>query len=135
MTKTFLIDENVNQKVIRLIPAAQKGFIFHYPQYGGFKGAKDQVIKKLSLEHSHVLVTCDRDFNVPVQQMPNGVLWIRPSPRISQRRVGELVSRFCSFVQTKFPENPYDFRGKLFEIHEFGVTITSESNTTTSYEF
>jgi predicted nuclease of predicted toxin-antitoxin system len=128
--KRFLVDENVNQQVIRAIPAAQKGFDFLYPETGGFKGAGDSDVKKRSVQDNRVLVTCDRDFDMPIDQVPCGVLWIRPSPRVSQRRVGELIGRFCSFVQNTFPSNPYDFEGKMFEIEELGVTITTKNGKT-----
>lgn len=128
--KTFLIDENVNQKALRLIPIAEKNFDFLYPEDGGLKGLSDFAMKKKAAQENRVLVTCDRDFDLPIAQLPDGVLWIRPSPRVSQRRVGELIQKFCAFVQKAFPDDPYNFKGRIFEIYEFGVTIRSEQGST-----
>jgi len=135
--KKFLIDEDVNQKAVRPIPAAQKGFDILYPEGGKLKGAKDSIVRKQSVQEGRVLVTCDREFAtlaLPLDQLRNGVLWIRP-PRISQRRVAELVRQFCGFLQRTFPADPYDFAGKLFEIHEGGVTITTEQRVKVTYTF
>ena len=133
----FLIDEDVNQKAIRAIPAAQKGFDIVYPEGGGYKGIADSAVRKRSVHEGRILVTCDRDFamfGLSIDQVPNGVLWIRPSPRVSQKRVGELLRRFCDFLQRTFPTNPYGFEGKVFEIHEAGVKITTQQGED-SYSF
>ena len=135
--RKFLIDENVNQKAVRAIPAQQKGFDILYPEAGGFKGNPDPVVRKRTAQEDRVLVTCDRDFgrlNAPRDLLRNGVLWIRP-PRISQRRVTELLRRFCEFLQRTFPLDPYDFAGRLFEIHASGVQITNQRGEITSYAF
>lgn len=135
--KKFLIDEDVNQKAVRPIPTAQKGFDILYPESGGFKGATDSVVRKHAVSEGRVLVTCDREFAtlaLPLDQLRNGVLWIRP-PRISQRRVTELLRQFCDFVQKTFPAEPYDFAGRMFEIHEGGVKITTERGETADYGF
>jgi len=136
--RKFLIDEDVNQKVIRTIPAQQKGFDILYPEAGGFKGSQDPVVQKRAVREDRTLVTCDRDF-VPFGAPPrdlfkNGVLWIRP-PRISQRRVSELMRTFCDFLQKRFPLDPYDFSHKMIEIHERGVKITTPRNEVTNYDF
>jgi predicted nuclease of predicted toxin-antitoxin system len=135
--KKFLIDEDVNQKAIKPIPAAQKGFDILYPETGGFKGAKDSVVRKRAVSQGRVLVTCDGEFATfapPLDLLPNGVLWIRP-PRISQRKVTELLRHLCEFVQRTFPGDPYDFAGRMFEIHEGGVKVTTERGETTDYGF
>jgi predicted nuclease of predicted toxin-antitoxin system len=136
--RKFLIDEDVNQKAVRAIPAQQKGFDILYPEAGGFKGNPDPLVRKRTVQDDRVLVTCDRDFgrlNTPPDLLRNGVLWIRPSPRISQRRVSELLHKFCEFLQRTFPTDPYDFAGKMFEIHESGVQITTRHGGVTNYEF
>ena len=136
--KKFLIDEDVNQKAVRSVPAAQKGFDILYPEPGGFKGAPDPAVRKRAVHDGRILVTCDRDFAtlaLPTDQVKHGVLWIRPSPRISQRRVADLLQRFCAFLQSRFPTNPYDFAGKMFEVHERGVRITTERGEITDHSF
>ena len=136
MTK-FLIDEDVNQKAVKAVPTAQKGFDVLYPEAGGFKGAADPAVRNRAVQEGRVLVTCDRDFAtlvVPVAQMRYGVLWIRP-PRISQQRVAELLHRFCRFLQSTFPRDPYNFSHKLIEIHEAGLKITTAQGDVTNYEY
>ena len=135
--RKFLIDEDVNQKAVRTIPAQQKGFDILYPEAGGFKGNSDPLVRKRTVQDDRVLVTCDRDFTrfgAPTDLLLNGVLWVRP-PRISQRRVTELLRKFCEFLQKTFPSDPYDFAGKMIEIHESGVQITSRHGGVTSYDF
>ncbi|HEY3767239.1 MAG TPA: DUF5615 family PIN-like protein [Candidatus Angelobacter sp.] len=135
--KKFLIDENVNQKVVRAIPAARKGFDVLYPEAGGYKGLLDAEVRKQSLQEGRTLVTCDRDFsitNISIDQVPNGVLWIRPSPRNSQKRVGDLLQMLCEFLLQTFPADPYDFHGKIFEVYETGVKITTREGQT-AYDF
>lgn len=124
----FLIDENVNQKAVRPIPAAQKGFDMLYPEQG-FKGLKDTPVREIAIRDDRVLVTCDRDFakyQLSPGQFPKGVLWIRPG-KLSQKRIGELVARFCEFTLRTFPDNPYNFDQKIIEISEGGVEIRSPS--------
>jgi len=135
--RKFLIDENVNQKAIRAIPAQQKGFDILYPESGGFKGDRDPLVRKRTVQEERVLVTCDRDFapfGAPRDLLQSGVLWIRP-PRISQRRVSDLLERFCEFLQKTFPTDPYNFSGKMFQIHEGGVQITTLEGQVTDYIF
>ena len=127
MTK-FLVDEDVNQKAIRAIPAREKGFDVKYPEHG-FKGLKDTPVREVAIQERRVLVTCDKDFaryQLRPGKVPDGVLWIRPSPRVSQKRVGELLSKFCQFTQQTFPDDPYNFQGKIFEIRDDGVEIHSD---------
>ena len=136
--RKFLIDENMNQKAVRAIPTKQKGFDILYPELGGFKGSSDPIVRKRTVQEERVLVTCDRDFSAigpPSDLLRNGVLWIRPSPRISQRRITDMLRQFCEFLQKTFPSDPYNFGGKLFEIHERGVQITTAQAVTTSYNF
>ena len=85
----FLVDEDVNQKALRSIPARAKGFDVLTPEQGEFKGASDSELKGMAADRERVLVTCDRDFDMertPLDHVPNGVLLIRP-PRRSQKRV------------------------------------------------
>jgi predicted nuclease of predicted toxin-antitoxin system len=136
--RKFLIDENVNQKAVRTIPAQQKGFDILYPEAGGLKGARDPFVHNRAVQEDRILVTCDRDFaplGAPRDLLRSGVLWIRPSPRISQRRVSELLRKFCEFLQRTFASDPYDFAGKMFVIHERGVQITTRENEVTNYDF
>jgi predicted nuclease of predicted toxin-antitoxin system len=137
MTK-FLIDENVNQRVIRSIPTAAKGFDVMYPEQMGSKGIVDSAVRKLAIHEGRILVTCDRDFsfvNLPAGHLGKGILWIRPSPRVSQKRVGDLVRRLCQLLTKTFPDNPYDFDGKLVEVHETGVKITPQNGPSIVYPF
>ena len=55
--------------------------------------------------------------------------------KISQRRVTELLRKFCEFLQRTFPLDPYDFSGKMFEIHEGGVQITTQQGEVRIYVF
>ena len=124
MTK-FLLDENVNQKVVKAIPAQEKGFDILYPEQGTYKGARDPSVRKLAKNQNRVLVTCDKDFKqyqVTPDQVPNGVLLIRP-PKVSQKQVKELLERFCRFLQQTFPEDPYNFDGKIIEVDENRIDI------------
>ena len=135
--RKFLIDENVNQKAIKAIPAQQKGFDILYPEAGRFKGERDPFVQKRAVQEDRILVTCDRDFarfGAPRDLLRSGVLWIRPS-RISQRRVPELLRKFCEFLQTTFASDPYNFAGKIFVIHERGVQITTREDEVTNYDF
>lgn len=124
----FLVDADVNQKAVRTIPAEKKGFHFLYPEEGSFKRAEDTPLRKLATLEERVLVTGDKDFsryNLTPAQIPYGVLWLRP-PRAGQKSVGELIQRFCTFLQETFPEQPYTFRGRMFEIREDRVVITDK---------
>lgn len=124
MTK-FLLDENVNQKVVNAIPAQEKGFDILYPEQGTYKGALDPSVKKLAENQNRVLVTCDKDFNkfkFTPEQFPSGVVLLRP-PRVSQKQVKELLERFCHFLQQTFPADPYNFSGKIIEVDENSIDI------------
>src|SRR6266536_2927799 len=136
MTK-FLVDEDVNQKAVRLIPAAGKGFDIRYPEQDGHKGLKDKPVRDIAVLEDRVLVTGDRDFaknQLKPGDIPRGVIWIRLSPRTSQKRGGELLSRFCKFAVDTFPTDPYNFEQKIVEVHQDGVDIYSQSGTE-SYSF
>ncbi|MGH9795205.1 MAG: DUF5615 family PIN-like protein [Candidatus Acidiferrales bacterium] len=129
----FLVDADVNQKAVRSIPAHRKGFDFLYLEAGSFKQAEDTPVRKLATMEARVLVTGDKDFsryNLSPHQVPHGVLWLRP-PRAGQKRVAELIQKFCSFLQRTFPEAPYKFGGRMFEIHEDRVIITDSGGSTT----
>lgn len=131
----FLVDANVNQKAIRNIPAGSKGFHFLFPEDGSFKQWPDTPVRKRATAEQRVLVTGDRDFsrfNLTLAQIPHGVLWLRP-PRGGggQKRVGQLIHRFCKFLQQTFPEQPYSFGGRMFEIHEDRVVITDQEGSRT----
>ena len=121
----FLVDEDVNQKAVKAIPADQKGCDILFPEAGTFKGSTDIVFRKLAAAQDRVLVTGDRDFsqyNLVPSQVPSGVLWLRPR-RAGQKAIGELLSSFCKFLLDTFPNNPYDFRSKIIEIRETEITI------------
>jgi predicted nuclease of predicted toxin-antitoxin system len=122
----FLIDEMVNQKVVRAIPARQKGFDIRYLEEAGLKGLADKPIRDVAIAEDRILVTLDRDFakyQLKPGDIPRGVLWIRPSPRISQKRIGELLAKFCELVLRTFPNKPYDFDQKILEVNEHGVEV------------
>lgn len=125
----FLIDEDVNQRVIRKIPAQQKGFDIIYPEEGGYKGFTDQQLREKALEQDGVLVTLDEDFarfQLKPGDVPRGVLWIRGSnERVAERTVGKLLERFCKFTTTEFPDNPYDFEQKIIQVEEDRMQIHS----------
>ena len=129
----FLVDEDVNQKAVRIIPAREKGFDILYPEQG-FKGSGDTPVREIAISDGRVLVTCDRDFaryQLTPGQVPKGVIWIRPSPRISQKRVGELIAKFCEFTLRTFPDNPYDFDAKILEVSDSGVVIHTATGVNT----
>lgn len=130
MTK-FLIDEDVNQKAVRQVPAELKGFDVLFPE-GNFKGLPDASVRKLAAIQERVLVTCDREFSInglQPKQYPHGVLWFRP-PKHSQKRLHELIRRFCAFVVAQAPDSPYDFRGRIYEAHEDRVEISDAAGKT-----
>ena len=98
---------------------------------------KYPAVRKRALQDGRVLVTCDRDFatlGLPLDQMHNGVLWIRPQ-RISQSRVADLLHGFCRFLQTTFPADPYNFSYKMLGIREGRVRITTQQGEVTEYEY
>jgi predicted nuclease of predicted toxin-antitoxin system len=133
----YLVDENVNQKAVRRIPINAKGFDVLYPEAGGFKNETDAWVRRLANNQKRVLVTCDRDFStsgIRLAQVPNGVLWLRPS-RTGQRRIGDMFERFCKFLGDHYPASPYDFAGKLFEIYEDRVVIWTTDSAFTTYKY
>jgi predicted nuclease of predicted toxin-antitoxin system len=135
MTTRFLVDANVNQKALRTIPAEKKGFDFLYPEAGSFKQDHDTAVRKRATLEQRVLVTNDKDFsrfNLTPQQIPHGVVWLRPA-RGDQRGVATLIKKFCAFLQEKFPDSPYEFDGRMVEVHEDGVVITDRRGSTTNY--
>lgn len=130
MTTKFLVDENVNQRAIKQIPKEGKDFDILFPEEGDFKSESDGWVRESANAQKRVLVTCDKDFGTsgnPVQQLPNGVIWIHPS-RTSQKRIGEMLGRFCSFLISNFPEAPYNFSGAVFELFEDRVMISRGSD-------
>jgi predicted nuclease of predicted toxin-antitoxin system len=129
MTK-FLIDEDVNQKVLRKIPIEQKGFDIVYPE-SGYKGALDQTVKQKAASEGRVLVTCDKDFSkyhFKPEQFPGGVLLLRQDPRHSQKRLGDLLKSFCEFILKAFPDDPYNFAWKIVEIHVDRIEIQTRGD-------
>jgi predicted nuclease of predicted toxin-antitoxin system len=123
----FLIDEDVNQRVIRRIPAQQKGFDIIYPEGGGYKGFTDKQVRDRAIEKDGVLVTLDEDFakfQLKPGDVPRGVLWIRGShERVAERTVGTLLAKFCQFTASNFPDNPYDFEQKIIEVEKDRMQI------------
>jgi len=129
MTK-FLIDEDINQRVLRRIPAVAKGFDLLYPEAGGFKGQTDAFVRKMAIAERRVFVARDKDFfqsgQVPEDLRAQGVLWFRLR-RFSQKSFGSVLERFCRFLTQTFPASPYDFRGRVFEVREDEVDIISDA--------
>lgn len=125
MLTKFLIDENVNQKAVRRIPIEDKEFDILYPEDGNFKSESDGWVRESANTQQRVIVTCDKDFlasGSPLQQLPSGVIWLRPS-RTSQKRIGETLGKFCDLLKSTFPHNPYDFSNAVFEVYEDRVVI------------
>jgi len=58
----FLIDENVNQRAIRMVPIQGKNFDILFPEQGSYKGAVDTAIVKRAIADSRVLVSQEKDF-------------------------------------------------------------------------
>jgi predicted nuclease of predicted toxin-antitoxin system len=128
MTTRFLIDEDVNQKVIRSIPRAGKGFDILYPQQANLKGAVDSFVEKRVQSEGRVLVTYDKDFlrsGLTSNRLEHGVLLISPR-RQDRKAVSEILQRFCTFLLKKFSTDPYNFAGRLFHLHENDVEIIDE---------
>jgi len=129
----FVIDEDVNQRVIRRIPAQQKGFEVIYPEQGGYKGFTDQQVRKKAVEQDGVLVTLDKDFakfQLRPGDVPRGVLWIKgSSERVAERTFGRLLEKFCRTTTTEFPDNPYDFEQKIVQIEADRMQIHSVDGT------
>lgn len=126
----FLIDENVNQKALRAIPANEKGFDILFPDRAGILSQKDRPVRLCALDQQRTLVTGDSDFNkdqLLPRHFPFGVVWIRPV-RTSQKLVGVLIERFCKLLVSKFPSDPYNFQNKIVEITDDQVLIVSEDD-------
>jgi predicted nuclease of predicted toxin-antitoxin system len=130
MTK-FLVDECVNQKSIRQVPVAEKGFDVVKPQDRSFSGAADASIAKLAREEERVLVTCDSDFsrlNFVPNEVPAGILWLHPR-RSSKKAIDNLLSKFCRQRLQNFSPNPYNFSGQIIEVNDTGVRISTTGQT------
>jgi predicted nuclease of predicted toxin-antitoxin system len=131
----FLIDEDVNQKAVRSVPTQSKGFDVLFPEQGGYKGADDKAVRDIAAADQRVLVSVERDFGqfrLQPEDMPDGAIWIRPK-RISQQRVGKLLMGLCGVLVTQFPDNPYDFGGKIVEVYEDRVDIRTVGDCKNSY--
>jgi predicted nuclease of predicted toxin-antitoxin system len=118
MTTKFLVDECVNQKPIRAIPAESKGFEIVFPRDRSFTGAGDISVAKLAQTEDRVLVTSDSDFsrlNFKPGDIPQGVVWLHP-PKSSKHAIQNLLEKFCRYRQENFSEGPYDFRGQMIEV-------------------
>jgi predicted nuclease of predicted toxin-antitoxin system len=128
MTK-FLVDECVNQKAIRAIPAESKGFEIVFPRDRSFCGAGDISVAKLAQTEGRVLVTSDSDFSrlkFEPGDIPQGVIWLHPS-RSSKDAIQNLLEKFCRYRQESFSAGPYDFRGQMIEVTESGVSVSTTS--------
>ena len=131
----FLIDEDVNQRAIRSIPADRKGLDFKFPEQGSYKGAVDATVRKIAIAEERTLVSQERDFGkyqLRPEDLPHGAVWLRPV-RISQRKVGDLLTGLCDVLQREFPENPYEFRGKILEVFPDRIVIHALGGITTPY--
>jgi predicted nuclease of predicted toxin-antitoxin system len=123
--KKFLIDENVNQKPVKRVPARDKGFDIVYPESGGYKGELDPRVRELANSQERVLVSTEKDFgefHLQPEDVPHGVIWLRPT-RTSQQQVGELLTGLCQVLDRDFSSNPYDFAGKIVEVYQDRVEI------------
>ena len=129
----FLIDEDVNQRPIRRIPAQQKGFDIIFPEQGGYKGLTDRQVRERAIERDGVLVTLDEDFarfQLRPGDVPRGVLWIKGSnERVAERTVRRLLEKFCKFSVMAFPDNPYDFEQKIIQVEGDRMRIHSLDGT------
>jgi len=131
----FLIDEDVNQRAIRGVPATGKGFDILFPEQGSYKGADDTAIRKIANAERRVLVSQERDFGrfqLQPEDVPEGAIWLRPG-RISQRSIRELLTGLCTVLLNEFPSTPYDFRGKIVEVYAHRVVIHASGGHSTSY--
>ncbi len=131
----FLIDENVNQRAIISIPATSKGFDVLLPEEGTYKGAVDTAVQKIATAQERTLVSQERDFgkfHLRPGDIPDGAIWLRPT-RISQRRITELLAGLCVVLLKEFPENPYDFRGKIVEVYTDRVVIHASGGQIATY--
>jgi predicted nuclease of predicted toxin-antitoxin system len=131
----FLIDEDVNQRAIRAVPAKGKGFDILVPEQGSYKGADDTAIRKIANAERRVLVSQERDFGrfqLQPEDVPEGAIWLRPG-RISQRRIRQLLTGLCNVLLSEFPSTAYDFRGKIVEVYADCVVIHAAGGHSTSY--
>jgi predicted nuclease of predicted toxin-antitoxin system len=135
MATKFLVDENVNQKVIRKIPAKEKDFDIVFPEDRTFKGAKDRPVRQLASAEARVLVTCDKDFSqhrLSPPDVPFGVIWLRP--KRSGPRLEKLIDRFCRCLQANFSAAPYEFSGRIVEVNESSnEVVVTDSYSSRSY--
>jgi predicted nuclease of predicted toxin-antitoxin system len=121
----FLIDENVSQKAVRGVPTQNKGFDILFPETGGYKGSADYAVQKVAETQRRVLVSQEKDFGqfgLKPEDVPYGAIWLRPR-RISQTRVGELFAGLCRVLTQNFPSHPYDFAGKIVEVHNDRIDV------------
>lgn len=130
MTK-FLVDECVDQKAVRAIPAREKGFEIIFPQDRSFKGAADVSVAKLAQAETSVFVTADSDFDrlhLEPGEILEGVVWLHPK-RSSKRAIHSLLKRFCRYQNENSPANPYDFRGQMIEVEDTGMHVSTAIGT------
>lgn len=131
----FLIDEDVNQKAVRSVPAGEKGFDVLLPETGGYKGADDVAVHRIAVAEQRVLVSQERDFgkfHLQPENVPYGAIWLRPG-RLSQRQIGDLLSGLCAVLLRNFSSNPYSFGGKIMEVHHDRVDIYTAGGVKNSY--
>ena len=128
----FLVDECVNQKAVRAVPATSKGFDIAYPRQYSFSGAEDIPVAKLAQQLDRVLVTSDSDFfrlGFKPGDIPQGILWLHPL-RSSKLAIHGLLQKFCRHRQEQFSADPYNFQGQMIEVTHEGVhtfTITGDA--------
>jgi predicted nuclease of predicted toxin-antitoxin system len=133
MMTRFLIDGDVNQKAVRKIPFQEKGFDVIFPEGGTYKAAKDSGIRDIAKQEGRVIVSGDKDFgkfNLRPEQVPFGVIVLRRT-RTSQKGVPELLKRFCDFLTTTYPNNPYDFGERIIEVSDDNVIVTDRNGSST----
>jgi predicted nuclease of predicted toxin-antitoxin system len=127
----FLVDECVDQKPIRSVPATEKGFDIAFPRTLSFTGVGDITVVKLAQQDQRVLVTSDSDFfrlHLKPNDVPEGVLWFHP-PKSSKRAIQTLLEKFCRYRQRACAGHEYDFRGQMIEITDDGLSITTQNET------
>jgi predicted nuclease of predicted toxin-antitoxin system len=131
----FLVDEDVNQKAVRSVPANAKGFDIVFPEQAGYKGAGDPAVLKFAKLQQRTLVSVERDFGLfrlKPEDVPDGAIWLRPG-RISQRQVSQLFTGLCKVLLRTFPSNPYDFSSKILEVYQDRVDIRTAGGVVNSY--
>jgi predicted nuclease of predicted toxin-antitoxin system len=127
----FLVDECVDQKPIRAIPASRKGFEIVFPRDRSFSGAADTSVAKLAEIEARILVTSDSDFfrlHLKPGDVPQGVLWLHPK-RSSKKAIENLLEKFCRYRLENFSSGPYDFSEQMIEVTADGVRISTLSGT------